>query len=82
MSLAELRACTESSIRRDGIITATRLLYLCIPVSAFTAEIRALKSAGGCHGPQGYGIDVGNIIYLLEKQHNDSYMKAFKGLKK
>ena len=32
------------------------LLYLCIPVSASTAEIRALSSAGGCHDPQGHGI--------------------------
>ena len=32
-----------------GIMTAKQSLYLRIPVSAFTAEIRALKSAGGCH---------------------------------
>ena len=30
-------------------MTAERLLYLRIPVSAFTAESRALNSAGGCH---------------------------------
>ena len=41
---------------RYGIITEKRLLYLCIPVSASTAEIRALKSAGGYHGPQRHGI--------------------------
>ena len=35
-------------VSRDGIITAERLLYLRIPVSACTAEIRALNSAGGC----------------------------------
>ncbi|EFE12087.1 hypothetical protein CLOM621_07637 [Clostridium sp. M62/1] len=31
------------------IMTAGRALYLRIPVSAFTAESRALNSAGGCH---------------------------------
>ncbi|CBK76065.1 hypothetical protein CLS_01900 [[Clostridium] cf. saccharolyticum K10] len=30
-------------------MTAGRALYLRIPVSAFTAESRALNSAGGCH---------------------------------
>ncbi|EFE11165.1 hypothetical protein CLOM621_08638 [Clostridium sp. M62/1] len=30
-------------------MTAERALYLRIPVSACTAESRALNSAGGCH---------------------------------
>ena len=30
-------------------MTAKQSLYLRIPVSAFTAESRALNSAGGCH---------------------------------
>ena len=33
----------------DGIMTVKQSLYLRIPVSAFTAESRALNSAGGCH---------------------------------
>ncbi len=52
-------------LEKYGIITAKRLLYLRIPVSAFTAEIRALKSAGGCHGPKGHGIITAKrLLYL------------------
>ena len=46
-------------------ITTRWLLYLCIPVSASTAENWALKSAGGCHGPQGHGIITATrLLYL------------------
>ena len=45
----ECASLGENSISGGyGIMTVKQSLYLRIPVSAFTAESRALNSAGGC----------------------------------